>query len=239
MTGDYNNSLYLNIETNVLALYHYKTKEKMVTQPTVFPNNEKFIDIDVPSGKLVFGYYNVFEVFQNRDEQSEHNADYFDSEQEKKNFLDLYQSKNIAMWYDGGFRICKEENANEGNFRFVDECNASYGETVGEIEHDKCTCLVDLDTLLANVEGTNHTFENNYYKEVPFTKDTMTKESKTNNSYKALQIIDVPKGKYRVSIVDYKDRTEVYEEGTPADMIGYSDNLDYTLYGGIELIEKY
>ena len=241
MSGEWCSWLYLDNETNIISLYNYKTKQPLVTQPSVFSNKTKTVEIDCPSGQLVFGYYNVFDVFEDRDEERDNYADYFNSQQEKKNFLELYQNKNVAMWYDGGFTINDIECDGEpnGNFRFVDECNSHMGSIYGQIEHDKCTCLVDMDTLLAKVEGTEHTFENDDSDKVPFSKENMLKESNVDSEYKALQVIEVPKGKYRISIVDYKDRTEVYDEFMTDEFKGCNDHLDYTLYGGIELIEKY
>lgn len=237
MTGESQGWAYLNIDTNTIALYRFDTKKKLVTQPKVFPNGKK-ITIDVPSGKLVFGYYDVFEPFQDRDEQREVRADYFDSERGKKEFFNLYQEKNIAMWYDGYFSINTNPN-DEYDFRFVESCNEDYGTVVAKIEHDKCTCLVDMDTLLAQTKGTEYTFGNSDYKDVPFTEEEIIAESKVKSDYKALQIIDVPKGKYEITLVDYSDRIEVYEDDCPEDMKGYNDCLDYTLYGGMKLIEKY
>jgi hypothetical protein len=236
VTGDTQGWLYLNIKTNSIALYHFDTKEKYVTQDRVFPNGKK-ITIDVPSGKLVFGYYDVFEPFD-KEADWEIADEYFDSEQGKKRFFDYHQKNNIAMWYDGGFSI-NTHSDDEYDFRFADSCNDDYGTKIADIEHDKCTCLVDLDTLLAKTKGTDFTFTNYDGDELPFTKKNMMKESKVKSDYKGLQVIDVPKGKYEITIVDYKDRTEVYEDDCPEDMIGYGDYLRYTLYGGMKLIEKY
>lgn len=233
---------YLNPKTNTITIHKFDTKEKLVSQPLIENDTEDTIEIDVPSGQLVFGYYSVFEIFKNRDEQLNNYADYFDSEQGRKNFNDLYESKNVAMWYDGNFEIHQKVKDKNDKLIFSKDNNTELDNKISQIEHDKCSCFVDLEILLNKVKenksnGIKNTFKNTKYDEVEFTRENIIKESKQDNIFKALDIIEVPKGRYRITIL--KKDVRCYSDDCPEDMKEYGDYLNYTIIGGMELIKKF
>lgn len=239
MVGGHGWWTYYNHDTKSIELRHYETKEKLVESPEVFPSGKFEVEINIPSGKMVFGYYDVFQVWQDRDLQRENNASYFDSDLETKNFLELYsQQMNIVPFYRGYFDLYKKKGARSKGLKeiqMVEPCNGDpEGMTkLSSIEHDKMTCFCDLEEMLAKAATKKENLDGGDCP-IGFDRETIIEASKEDSDYKRLDIIDVKKGRYKITL--YRQPTKVFAEGTSEEMKEYTDYLEYTSWGSIEYI---
>lgn len=240
MNGTFGWWVYYNSNTNSIELRHYDTKEKAVETEAIFPEEKFEVEIDIPSGKMVFGYYDVFQVWQDRDLQREHNASYFDSDLETKNFFDLYSGKfNIAPFYTGYFDLYRKgkKRTKLEEISFISTmCREPKDlNKLSSIEHDKMTCFCDLEEML-EASSKKQTNLDGGDCEIDFDRETIIKASKEKSDYKRLDIIDVKPGRYRITLL--RSEQEVYPDDVPK---GEEEDYDcdYTYYGGIELIKPF
>lgn len=246
VTGNDFGWVYFNYKTNTVSIHHYDTKEKFITQAVLSEEETNIVEIDIPSGKLVFGYYSMFEPFEDQDardaEYDDRYVDYFDSEHGRRNFNKFYQEKNIAMFYQGYFTISQNVKGMNDSLTFVENYNDEYPNPLSRIEHDKASSFMCLDTLLSRVEkdknnGIEHTFQNSRYKDTPLTKENLIEEANQDNIFKQLDIIEVPKGRYRITL--FKKGVNHIKPNCPEEMKEYGENLDYTTVGNMELIKEF
>ncbi len=218
ITGDIG-QFVIELNTNEIVPYHWDTNKRMVTQDKIFIDGER-VDVDIPSGKMIMGYYSTFEVFEDKAEIED--GDYFGSEIEKKKFFEYYAQKNAAVFYQGYFNLYQDEKkeneyifAQEGYI--IDTVGEMPWKKVSDIENDKMTIFCDFDAFLKEAKEKNldisHIIESN------------------GND---VDIIDVEPGRYRFSIWDKGKHVKQTADEEPDEKM--RETL-YSYYGGITKID--
>lgn len=204
----------LELDTNEIVPYHWNTDEKLLKQERIFEEGET-VEIDIPSGKMVFGYYSTFVVFEESDEIS---GDYFGSEIEKKSFFDYYSEKNAVIFYRGGWDLYKDNKTDNyifGSEGYIIETEDEMPyEMVSRISHDKMSIFCDLDSFLKEAKEKN----------INITGIIDSEE---------VDIIDVEPGRYKFTLWNKYKSTKQNAQQEPEEK--YRETL-YTLYGTIEKI---
>lgn len=195
------------------------------------------MEFDVPSGEMVFGYYNAY-LLDSAEIRTNKELDYFDSDRTRKNFYDHCTAKGFAMWYRGGFKLWQKKKSKDQRIMFLHElCGVgSSWKQISSIEHHKCTCFVDLQVFLKMAEEMGSTFEMSDYEHHPITEENVRKEAKENSDYKRLDILKVTPGRYRVSVM--KKYEKVYRRGTKEEDKPNTD-YDYEIAGWLELVKAF
>lgn len=209
VTGKYGYSLCLTYNKTIEVFYLNRSLKYVPLKelPKIPYQDTLDVEINIPSGKLIIGSYELFDNLYEEEITREDGGkyDWFDSMQGKKNFMDFYAEKNVIFWYKGAEDLFKIEPGKYLMARISSE-NDDYKKFITCEKHYSIS--TEKSMFFGDWEQVKKIADEKEFDLTSFKYSDGTKEKYISDLF----LIDIKPGKYKFSfVINPKPVGEKYE----------------------------